>query len=74
MPSALRPYQLQAAIAAVHDEAPTADLTDWPQVLALNRWSWPATTTRRAGYQEAARRTTSEPERRHLLTRAARLG
>ena len=28
----------------------------------------------RAGYQEAARRTTSEPERRHLLTRAARLG
>jgi RNA polymerase sigma factor (sigma-70 family) len=28
-------YQLQAAIAAVHDEAATADLTDWPQVLAL---------------------------------------
>ena len=28
----------------------------------------------RAGYHEAARRTTSEPERRHLLTRAARLG
>ncbi|MGH8775891.1 MAG: RNA polymerase sigma factor [Jiangellaceae bacterium] len=28
-------YQLQAAIAAVHDEAPTADATDWPQVLAL---------------------------------------
>ncbi len=29
------PYQLQSAIAAVHDEAPTADETDWPQVLAL---------------------------------------
>ena len=31
----LGPYQLQAAIAAVHDEAPDADATDWPQVLAL---------------------------------------
>ncbi len=29
------PYQVQAAIAAVHDEAPTADATDWPQILAL---------------------------------------
>jgi RNA polymerase sigma factor (sigma-70 family) len=29
------PYQLQAAIAAVHDEAPTAERTDWPQILAL---------------------------------------
>jgi RNA polymerase sigma factor (sigma-70 family) len=29
------PYQLQAAIAAVHDEAPTAEATDWPQILAL---------------------------------------
>ncbi|MEV0716702.1 DUF6596 domain-containing protein, partial [Asanoa sp. NPDC050611] len=28
-------YQLQAAIAAVHDEAPTAAETDWRQVLAL---------------------------------------
>jgi predicted RNA polymerase sigma factor len=28
-------YQLQAAIAAVHDEASSADDTDWPQVLAL---------------------------------------
>jgi RNA polymerase sigma factor (sigma-70 family) len=28
-------YQLQAAIAAVHDEAATADKTDWPQILAL---------------------------------------
>jgi predicted RNA polymerase sigma factor len=29
------PYQIQAAIAAVHDEAQTADDTDWPQILAL---------------------------------------
>jgi RNA polymerase sigma factor (sigma-70 family) len=29
------PYQLQAAIAAVHDEAPIAAETDWPQILAL---------------------------------------
>lgn len=29
------PFQLEAAIAAVHDEAATAADTDWPQVLAL---------------------------------------
>jgi RNA polymerase sigma factor (sigma-70 family) len=29
------PYQLQAAIAAVHDEAARADDTDWSQILAL---------------------------------------
>ncbi len=29
------PYQLQAAIAAVHDEAPSDEETDWPQILAL---------------------------------------
>jgi RNA polymerase sigma factor (sigma-70 family) len=29
------PYQLQAAIAAVHDEAETAEDTDWAQILAL---------------------------------------
>jgi RNA polymerase sigma factor (sigma-70 family) len=28
-------YQLQAAIAAVHDEAPSAEETDWPQILVL---------------------------------------
>jgi RNA polymerase sigma factor (sigma-70 family) len=125
----LGPYQLQAAIAAVHDEAPTAEATDWPQILALyallervapnpmatlNRAvalamvQGPAAglavldtlstddriaashhllsvrahllemagdhDAARAGYREAARRTTSEPERRHRLTRAARLG
>ena len=125
----LGPYQLQAAIAAVHDEAPTAEATDWPQILALYALLErvapnPMATLNRAvalamvqgpaaglavldtlstddriaashhllsvrahllemagdhdaartGYREAARRTTSEPERRHLLTRAARLG
>jgi RNA polymerase sigma factor (sigma-70 family) len=29
------PYQLQAAIAALHDEAACAEDTDWPQILAL---------------------------------------
>ncbi|HKI29474.1 MAG TPA: sigma-70 family RNA polymerase sigma factor [Actinomycetota bacterium] len=29
------PYQLQAAIAAIHDEASSADETDWPEILAL---------------------------------------
>jgi predicted RNA polymerase sigma factor len=33
--TALGPYQLQAAIAAVHDEAPTPEATDWEEVLAL---------------------------------------
>jgi predicted RNA polymerase sigma factor len=29
------PYQLQAAIAAIHDEAASAEATDWPQIMAL---------------------------------------
>ncbi len=29
------PYQLQAAIAAVHSDAPSTDATDWAQILAL---------------------------------------
>ncbi|MDQ2813296.1 MAG: RNA polymerase sigma factor [Actinomycetota bacterium] len=29
------PYQIQAAIAAIHDEAPTAEATDWAQITAL---------------------------------------
>jgi RNA polymerase sigma factor (sigma-70 family) len=32
---AVGPYQLQAAIAAVHDEAKSPGETDWPQILAL---------------------------------------
>jgi RNA polymerase sigma factor (sigma-70 family) len=31
----LGPYQVQAAIAAVHDEAPSTGATDWRQILAL---------------------------------------
>jgi RNA polymerase sigma factor (sigma-70 family) len=33
--AAIGPYQIQAAIAAVHSEAPSAGQTDWPQILAL---------------------------------------
>jgi predicted RNA polymerase sigma factor len=121
-------YQLQAAIAAVHDEAATAADTDWPQILGLydllerlapnpmvtlNRavavamvrgpevaldvlttldadermaghyrlaavraHMWEMAGDRaaaRSGYQEAARRTTSIPERRYLESRADRL-
>jgi len=37
------PYQLQAAIAALHARAPAADDTDWPQIAALytelERWT-----------------------------------
>jgi RNA polymerase sigma factor (sigma-70 family) len=33
--SELGPYQVQAAIAAVHAEAPNADETDWRQILGL---------------------------------------
>jgi len=122
------PYQVQAAIAAVHDEAKSVDTTDWPQILglyelleqlapgpmvSLNRAvavamvAGPAPglellrelesdrllaghhrlhATRAhllemsgdargavASYREAARRTTSLPERRYLTGRAARL-
>ena len=122
------PYQVQAAIAAVHDEAESMDATDWPQILglyellerlapgpvvSLNRAvavamvAGPAPgldllraleSDRRlagyhrlfatrahllemagdapaaaASYREAARRTTSVPERRYLVARAARL-
>ena len=122
------PYQLQAAIAALHDEAARADATDWPQILALygllermvdnpmvslNRAIAAAMVhgpargldmlaildadPRLAGhyrldtvrahlfemagdrenalgcYRDAARRTTSIPERDYLISRAARL-
>src|SRR6185369_8395811 len=29
------PFQLQAAVAAIHDEAPRHEDTDWPQIVAL---------------------------------------
>ncbi|MFE6228802.1 RNA polymerase sigma factor [Streptomyces sp. NPDC057854] len=123
------PYQIQAAIAAVHDEAETAEATDWPQILALydlleQAGPNPMVSLNRAvavamvdgpraglalldelaadkrlarhhrllatrahllelagepeaaaaAYREAARRTTSAPERRHLSERGRRLG
>jgi RNA polymerase sigma factor (sigma-70 family) len=122
------PYQLQAAIAAVHSEAERAEDTDWPQIAQLYRVlstvaPGPMVTLNRAvavgmaegpqagldllatldggplaghhrlpavrahllelagdraaacaAYREAAARTTSEPERRYLEERAARLG
>ncbi|MGH3682767.1 MAG: RNA polymerase sigma factor, partial [Natronosporangium sp.] len=122
------PYQVQAAIAAVHDEAADVDATDWRQILGLyelleqlapnpvvtlnravavgmvhgpaaglalldslasdartgqhhRRYATRAHLLELAGdlagaadcYREAARRATSEPERRHLTERAARL-
>ena len=122
-------YRLQAAIAAVHDQAPSAVATDWPQILALYGMLErlrpnPVVTLNRAvalamvegpaaglalvddldapgrplaghhrlhavrahlhemagdvgsalvHYRAAAARTTSLPERRHLMARAARL-
>lgn len=122
------PYQLQAAIAAVHGEAECAGKTDWSQIAQLYRVlsavaPGPMVTLNRAvavgmvegpqagldllatldgdgplgghhrvsavrahllemagdrdgaraAYREAAGRTTSEPERRYLEERAARL-
>ena len=32
---AVGPYQVQAAIAALHNEAPSIEATDWPQILTL---------------------------------------
>ncbi|MGO4200687.1 DUF6596 domain-containing protein [Rhodococcus sp. TAF43] len=51
--TAVGPYQLQAAIAALHDEAPTAEDTDWKQILGLyvlleSMTDNPATTLNRA--------------------------
>jgi predicted RNA polymerase sigma factor len=31
----LGPYPVEAAIAALHDEAPSAEVTDWPKIVAL---------------------------------------
>ena len=121
-------YRLQAAIAALHDRAPRAEDTDWPQILALyglleRLTANPVVTLNKAvalamvegpaaglgllatldgeerlagrhrlhavrghlldmtgdagsaaaEYRQAADLTTSLPERRYLLTRAARL-
>lgn len=36
--SEVGPYQLQAAIAAVHATAASPKRTDWPQIAALHLW------------------------------------
>jgi RNA polymerase sigma factor (sigma-70 family) len=48
------PYQLQAAISALHSEAESAEDTDWPQILLLYQlldegWPSPVVTLNRAG-------------------------
>jgi predicted RNA polymerase sigma factor len=37
LPGRPTPYRLQAAIAALHAEAPSTEETDWPQILVLYR-------------------------------------
>jgi predicted RNA polymerase sigma factor len=61
-------YQLQAAIAAVHDEAAGAEDTDWPQILALYELL-----KRMSANPMAAGPATSLPERNYLAAQAARL-
>src|SRR5262249_14170312 len=34
------PYQIQAAISALHVQAERSDETDWPQIAALYGWLW----------------------------------
>jgi predicted RNA polymerase sigma factor len=69
-------YQLQAAIAALHDGAERTEDTDWPQILGLygllaRPSGRPMVELNRA--VAAAARTTSEPERQYLVTKAAKL-
>ena len=77
------PYQLQAAIAAVHDEATTMADTDWPQILALYgllealrrtrsprstaRWPWPWCTGRGRARVLAALAADKRMARHHRL-------
>ena len=53
------PYQVQAAIAAVHAESNVAEDTDWPQIVALYR---------------VPRSDRAEPGRHYLQGRAAAPG
>jgi predicted RNA polymerase sigma factor len=80
----LGPYQLQAAIAAVHGEAARAEDTDWPQIVELYRLLEDlapnpmvalghAVAVAMVRGPRAARLTSSLPEQRYLHGRAARL-
>jgi predicted RNA polymerase sigma factor len=71
-------YQVEAAIAALHDDAASSEETDWPQILAWHavrghlhelRGDLPAAAT---AYADAARRATDVAERDHLARQAAR--
>jgi predicted RNA polymerase sigma factor len=73
-------YQLQAAIAAVHAEAPRAADTDWAQIQTLYRlYAVHAHLLEmdgregdaRVAYATAARLATSIPEQRYLNDKAA---
>jgi predicted RNA polymerase sigma factor len=80
----LGPYQLQAAIAAIHDEAPRAEDTDRAQILGVydllaGTGDNPVVTLNHAVALAMVRGpeaglATSLPERRYLDGRAARLG
>jgi predicted RNA polymerase sigma factor len=73
------PYQLQAAIAAVHAEAPRAADTDWAQIQTLYRLhaghahllEMDGREEARVAYATAARLATSIPEQRYLNDKAA---
>jgi predicted RNA polymerase sigma factor len=56
-------YALQAAIAAAHAEAPTAQATDWDRIVGLYDL------LARAAYQRALELTRQEPERRFIKRR-----
>src|SRR6266536_1787287 len=58
------PYQIQAAINAVHSDAPTAADTDWQQILQLGRNADAA-----LAYAAAAARTANAAERAFLQQR-----
>ena len=70
------PYQLQAAIAALHAEAPSFDATDWPQIAALYGELAPARPVAgrrdqprgRGRVRRAARRRASRSSRRSTPT------
>jgi len=75
------PYQPQAAIAAVHDEAASADDTDSMthnhRLEAVRGHLFELAgdaVAARESYRRAARMTASIPEQRYLALRAAQLG
>ena len=67
------PYQVQAAIAALHATAPTSEATDWRQISALVHHAFEIDADARRGAQRRRGvRAGDEPRRRACLDRAAR--